>query len=244
MTDKTISIIICCYNEKDTILTVLENVHQVDIRDWAREVIVVDNASTDGTAELLQNVEYPDTTIIYQPQNMGKGTSIRTAIEALSGDYAVIQDADLEYDPHDLPLLLARADEGAHAVFGSRTLGGQRSYKYAHAFLGVRVITRLMNLLFGGTLTDAATATKMVRADILKSLNLIGTSFDLDFELPDKLLKAGYTIEEVPISYDPRTYEEGKKITVWDGLQAFIVMLRDRFGLTPVWKDGVTPPPR
>lgn len=231
-----VSIIICAYNEKDTILDVLKRVHSVDLGPWDREIVVIDNCSTDGTREMLQTVTLPDTRVIYQPRNMGKGTSIRTAIEHITGDYAVIQDADLEYDPQDIRLLLQKVADGAVAVFGSRTLGGRAIYEYAHAYWGVKTITAVMNFLFGGKLTDAATATKLVRMDVLKELNLIGSGFDLDFELPDKLLLAGIEIVEVPISYRPRSYEEGKKITVWDGLNAFKIMLRDRLGLSRVWK--------
>jgi dolichol-phosphate mannosyltransferase len=242
MPDRKLSIIVCAYNEHDTILTVLEQVRAVEFAGWAKEIIVVDNCSTDGTRDLLQSVDYPDTRIIYQPRNMGKGTSIRTAIQHLSGTYAVIHDADLEYDPHDIGKLIREAEQGALAVFGSRTLGGHARYEYPHAYLGVRTITFVMNVLFGGNLTDAATAMKMVRADVLKALNLVGTGFDLDFELPDKLLLAGIEIVEVSIDYNPRTYAEGKKITVWDGLRAFLIMLRDRLGLSPVWKHGVPSP--
>ncbi len=234
-----LSFIICAYNEVETISTILERVHAVDLGSWEKEVIVVDNCSTDGTRDILEQVNTPDTRIIYQPQNMGKGTSIRTAIEHLSGDYAVIQDADLEYNPADIPKLLELAEQGEVAIFGSRTLEGQSNYKYYHAYLGVRVITTIMNLLFGGKLTDAATATKMVQSDVLKQLHLIGTGFDLDFELPNKLLMAGYHIAEVPVSYSPRTYEEGKKITTRDGFYALYIMLRDRFGFSPIWKSGM-----
>ena len=109
-------------------------------------------------------------------------------------------------------------------------------YKYAHAYLGVRVLTAMTNLLFGGHLTDVATATKMVRADLVKSLNLTTTDFNLDFELPDKILLSGHDIIEIPITYNPRTYEEGKKIRTRDGLRALMTMLRDRLGVTPVLK--------
>jgi dolichol-phosphate mannosyltransferase len=236
-----LSVIICAYNERETILQVLEHVHTVHIDGWEKEVIIVDNCSTDGTRELLREVNLPHTHIIYQPRNMGKGTSIRTAIDYLTGDYAVIQDADLEYSPGDHRLLVAEAERGAAAVFGSRTLGGHASYEYAYAYWGVRLLTAVTNILFGGHLTDVATATKMVRADILKSLNLVGNGFDLDFELPSKLLLAGFDIVEVPISYRPRTYEEGKKIRMRDGLEALLVMLRDRLRLSRVWKPGVKP---
>ena len=236
-----VSIIVCAYNEKDTILTVLERLHAVDLGQWEREIVVVDNCSTDGTRDLLQKVTLPDVHIIYQPRNMGKGTSIRTAVAYLSGDYALIHDADLEYDPADHPKLLAEAEAGAVAVFGSRTLGGRAIYEYAHAYWGIRLLTAICNVLFGGRLTDTGTAIKMVRADVFKALNLVGAGFDLDFELPAKLLMAGVDIREVPISYHPRTYEQGKKIRVADGLHAILVMLRDRLGLTPLWRRDSRP---
>lgn len=230
-----LSLIMCVYNERESILPVLERVHQAPLLSgWEREVIVVDNASTDGTRDLLRSLEadqtYPDTQVIYQPRNMGKGTSIRTAIPACTGDYAFIQDADFEYDPNDYPLFLERAEhDAAVAVFGSRTLGGRAVYKYVANYVGVRFLTGLTNLLYGANLTDVATASKMVRIDVLKRLHLTGSGFDLDFELPDKLLRAGYEIVEVPIRYTPRTVEEGKKIRPWDGLWALKVIVRDRF---------------
>jgi len=225
-----LSIITCVYNEKDSILPVLERVHQAPLRPgWDREVIVVDNASTDGTQDLLRNISYGDTQVVFQPRNMGKGTSIRTAIPLCTGDYAFIQDADFEYDPNDYPLFLERAEvDRPAAIFGSRTLGGRAIYKYAANYWGVRFLTGVTNLLYGGHLTDVATASKMVRTDILKRLKLIGCSFDLDFELSDKLLRAGYEIVEVAIHYTPRTIEEGKKIRPKDGLDALRVILRDR----------------
>ena len=225
-----LSIIMCVYNEKDSILPVLERVHQAPLRPgWEREVIVVDNASTDGTQDLLRNISYEDTQVVFQPRNMGKGTSIRTAIPLCAGDYAFVQDADFEYDPNDYPLFLERAEvDRPAAIFGSRTLGGRAIYKYAANYWGVRLLTGIINLLYGGHLTDVATASKMVRTDILKRLKLIGSGFDLDFELPAKLLRAGYEIVEVPIHYTPRTIEEGKKIRPKDGLDALRVILRDR----------------
>ncbi len=226
-----LSVIICAYNEEVTILQVLERVHKVVLPDgWECEFVVVDNASTDRTPELLRMIDYEDTRVIFQPRNMGKGTSIRTAIPECTGDYLFIQDADLEYDPGDLPLFLDRADEDRPAaIFGSRTLGGRAIYEYAANYWGVRFLTWLTNLLYGGHLTDVATASKMVRRDVIEKLKLTGKGFDLDFELPDKLLRAGYEIVEVPIHYEPRTIEEGKKIRPWDGLWALRIILRDRF---------------
>jgi glycosyltransferase involved in cell wall biosynthesis len=234
-----LSILVCAYNERETILTVLERIGEVDFGpEVETEVIVVDNCSTDGTREILKGLTTPNVKVIYQPRNMGKGMSIRTAVEHMTGDYGVIQDADLEYHPDELPKLLVEALKyDAAAVFGSRVKGGHAHYKYAYAYFGVRVLTKVTNRLFGSRLTDVATAIKMVRSDVFKSLNLVCTGFDLDFELVDKILLAGHEIREVAIEYSPRTYEEGKKIKVTDGLRSLMIMLRDRLGLSPALKE-------
>lgn len=226
-----LSIIICVYNERDTFPTILEKVRAVDLGPgWEKEIIVVDNFSTDGTRELLQELDLPDVKVIFHPRNLGKGTSVRTGIAHATGDYAIIQDADLEYDPEEYPIFLERiARDRPVAIYGSRTLGGKAVYKYIANYLGVRFLTWLTNRLYGARLTDVATGAKMVRVDVLKSLNLSGKGFDLDFELTDKLLRAGYEIVEVPITYRPRTIAEGKKIRPWDGIWALKVIIRDRF---------------
>lgn len=225
-----LSILICAYNERNTILNVLERVRAADLGpEWQKEIIVVDNCSTDGTRELLQGLSWPNVRVILQPRNLGKGTSVRTAIAHCTGDYAIIQDADLEYEPAEYSLFLKRlAQDWPAAIYGSRTLGGRAVYKYIANYLGVRFLTALTNLLYGAHLTDVATAAKMVRVEVLRSLNLTGAGFDLDFELTDKLLRAGYEIVEIPITYRPRTTAEGKKIRPWDGLWALRVILRDR----------------
>ncbi|MCR4407706.1 MAG: glycosyltransferase family 2 protein [Anaerolineae bacterium] len=224
-----LSVIMAAYNEKDTILHALDRVQSADIGSWEKEIIIVDNCSTDGTRELLQGLKQDgNLRIIFQPRNMGKGTSIRTAIPHCTGDYSIIQDADLEYDPAEWPRLLEKAlAENLDAVYGSRTLGGQASYIYAQNYWGVRFLTWLTNLLFGTNYTDVATACKMVRTRVLQSLNLTCSGFDLDFELSNKLGKNGYRVGEVPITYRPRSVEEGKKIRPKDGLRALWVILRD-----------------
>jgi len=226
-----LSIIICCYNERDTVLTVLERVRQVRLGPgWEKkEIIIVDNFSTDGTRKILQGLDLSDVRVVFHPRNLGKGASVRTGIAHCTGDYAIIQDADLEYDPAEYTLFLEQiANDHPAAVYGSRTLGEQAIYKYVANYLGVRFLTWLTNLLYGAHLTDVATAAKMVRVDVLKSLHLTGSGFDLDFELTDKILRAGHKIVEIPITYHPRTIAEGKKIRPWDGLWALKVIIRDR----------------
>lgn len=237
-----LSVIICCYNEKNTIAEIIQRTQAVDLgAGWSREILVIDNASTDGTQELLQQFsDDPEVRLFFHEVNKGKGSSIRTGIANMTGDYMIIQDADFEYDPQEHTLFCRLVDEKSPAaVFGSRVLGGQAVYEYAHAYWGVRFLTSVANVLFGGRLTDIATATKMVRADVLDSLNLVGTTFDLDFELPCKILLAGHQILEIPISYRPRTYEEGKKIKVSDGLRALLVIVQNRLKVTPVFKEEI-----
>ena len=219
-----LSVIMSAYNERDTILTALERVKAVEIE---KEIIIVDNCSTDGTRELLQQIKDDGVRIIFQPENLGKGTSIRTAIPYCTGDYSIIQDADLEYDPQDWHKLVDLALENdLDAVYGSRVLGGPKAI-YTHFYWGVSFLTFLTNLLFKANLTDVATACKMVRTSVLQELRLNCAGFDLDFELTDKLLKNGYQIVEVPVSYNPRSFEEGKKIRAKDGLKALFTILRD-----------------
>ncbi len=229
---RRLSIVMCVYNERASLRPVLERVRAVQPVDgWEKEILVVDNYSTDGTREILRSLNVPDVRVIFHERNLGKGASVRAGFREATGDYAVIQDADFEYDPADLTRFMAKAAEtGADAVFGSRTLGGRAVYKYRKNYLGVRGLTALTNLLFGGRLSDVAVGTKLVRRDVFHALNLRGSGFDLDFELPCKLLKRGYRIVEIPISYQPRTVAEGKKIrAVQDGLRALRVILTERF---------------
>lgn len=235
---KKLSVIICCYNERATIRDVIAKTQAVDLgAGWEREILVVDNCSTDGTREILQTIADPEIRVILHERNMGKGMSIRTGIANMTGDYMIIQDADIEYDPAEHPKFCRKVDEtGATAVYGSRILSGNVKYEYAHAYLGVRLWTWLTNILFGSKLTDVGTGTKMIRSDVAKSLNLTLTGFNLEFELTNKVLLLGHEIVEVAIDYNPRTYAEGKKITIGDGLKIVLTMLRDRFRLTPVLK--------
>ncbi len=219
-TKTKLSIIICAYNERRTILDAIQQAHEVDLGDeWKKEIIVVDNFSTDGTRELLQTVETPGVRTIFHPQNLGKSASILTGVSEASGDYFVIFDADLEYEAGDLKRLTDLVTPGETvAVFGSRVLGGRKVYEYAQNYWGVRFLTWIANVLFHGRLTDIAVGVKLARVDVVRALNLSRYDFDLDFELPCKLLKYGYSIEEAPIAYHPRTAAQGKGIV---GIKAF-----------------------
>ena len=223
-----LTIIICAYNERNTILAAVEQARMVDLgTGWEKEIVVVDNFSTDGTRELLQSVNPSDARVIFHPRNLGKSASVLTGIAEARGDYLVIFDSDLEYEATDLPRMLAQVLPGSTAaVFGSRTLGGRKIYQYAQNYWGVRFLTWVANLLFGGQLTDIAVGLKLVRTDIARSLNLSSHDFDLDFELPCKVLKLGYAIPEVAIAYHPRTAAQGKGIV---GRKAF------RTGLRVLW---------
>jgi glycosyltransferase involved in cell wall biosynthesis len=235
-----LSVIICCYNERDTIRDVIAQSQAVDLGEgWEKEIIVVDNHSTDGTREILQALDEPGVRVIFHQRNYGKGRSIRTGFAHAGGSYFFIQDADTEYDPAEQPEFCRHAEEtGAAAIFGSRVLGGTIKSHYLRTLVGNRFLTWLANLLFRGNLTDVATASKMVRADVARSLNLEGNGFDLDFELPAKILMSGRQILEIPITYTPRSYEEGKKIGARDGLEAILTMARIRLGLSPVLRQN------
>jgi len=233
---KLLSIIICAYNERRTILTAIEKACDVDLGpDWDKEVIVVDNFSTDGTREVLQSIDLPGVRVVFHPRNRGKSASILTGISEARGEYFAVFDADLEYEARDLARMTAAINPGhTVAVFGSRTLGGRRVYEYAENYWGVRLLTWLANRFFGGELTDIAVGLKLARVDAVRSLELSSEDFDFDFELPCRLLKQGYEIVEVPIAYHPRTAEQGKGLVGWraihTGLRWLWILLRVRFG--------------
>ncbi|MFQ6099590.1 MAG: glycosyltransferase family 2 protein [Armatimonadota bacterium] len=222
-----LSVIVPVYNERNTVLEVLERVQAVPVE---KEIIVVDNCSTDGTRELLQGIQEDNVEVILQPRNLLKGTSVRTGIRRARGEWTIVQDADLEYDPHDhVRLLQAAQTQQADAVLGSRFAhpAADRGPRI-HAF-GRNRLNDLFRLLYGGRLTDVATCYKLVRTSVLKSLTLRCCGFDLDYEIPAKLLKAGYKVIEVPIGYKPRTVAEGKKLRWRDGFRAVWCLIKFRF---------------
>jgi glycosyltransferase involved in cell wall biosynthesis len=227
-----LSILIPVYNERDSCAELIQRVVTAPLPEgMSRELVIVDDASTDGTDEILCRLArlHPATiTHIRHAGKSGKGAAIRTALQAASGDFAVFQDADLEYDPGDYRRLLGPLLDGrADVVFGSRFLPGEcRRVLYFWHSLGNKLLTLLSNLLTGLNLTDMETCYKAFRISALKSIPIRCNGFGLEPEITAKVAKRGLRVCEVPISYHGRTYQEGKKIGWKDGLQALFVMLK------------------
>jgi glycosyltransferase involved in cell wall biosynthesis len=225
MAKPKLTVVIPVYNERGTVMTVLEKVKALPV---SKEIIVIDNLSTDGTRELLETVSDPEIRVVLQSKNLGKGTSVKLGFAMAKGEWVIIQDADLEYEPSDILRLLEHAEKaGEVAVFGSRLLTGNPQGMLAF-YIGRVVLNLIFRLLFGARTTDVATCYKLVRSDIAKRLRLRCSGFDLDFELASALRRLGYNIAEVPITYRPRTIAEGKKIRPMDGIKAIATMLRVR----------------
>ncbi len=223
------SVVIPCFNERDTIDELLDRVMAVPIE---KEVIVVDDCSTDGTREVLQRraKEKGDIVLRLMPRNGGKGTAVREGLRNVSGDVVIIQDADLEYDPADYPVLLRPIQTGkSKVVYGSRFLGEHRAMYFWHS-VGNRLLTLTCNVLFDTTLTDMETCYKVFTADIAKKLNLREPRWGFDPEITARILRMGHRIYEVPISYTGREFDEGKKINgLRDGPVVLLALLRYRF---------------
>jgi len=221
-----VSVIVPAYNEATTIDAVIQRLRQVPIK---LEIIAVDDASTDGTGAILERVARQGAVdhLIRLPVNQGKGAALRAGIAVATGHVVVAQDADLEYDPLELPALLEPIRSGkADAVYGSRFQGGPHRVLFFWHSVGNRVLTLLSNMLTDLNLTDVETCYKLVRADLLKSLPLVSNRFGIEVELTARLAQAGARIWELPISYAGRTYNEGKKITWHDGVAALVHLVR------------------
>ncbi|HEX7510117.1 MAG TPA: glycosyltransferase family 2 protein [Chitinivibrionales bacterium] len=218
-----LSVVIPCYNERHSILTLLERVRNAKLPDsLGREIVIVDDYSKDGTRDILKTINRPDTTILYHEKNMGKGAALRTGFKAVKGDIVVIQDADLEYDPDEYEKLLRPILDGrADVVFGSRFLTTQerRVLYYFHS-LGNKFLTFASNIFTNINLTDMETCYKMFRKEIIDKIDIQETRFGFEPEITAKVAKLKCRIYEVGISYSGRTYEDGKKIGMKDGFRA------------------------
>ena len=222
----TVSIVIPVYNEAPTVERLLRRVAEVDVR---KEVIVVDDGSTDGTREILPALRTAGLidALFMHERNRGKGAALRTGFTHATGDVTVVQDADLEYDPHEIPRLLEPIAAGrADAVYGSRFLGSPRRVQFFWHTAGNRLLTLFSNVLTDLNLTDMETCQKMVRTDLLASLPLTVDRFGIEPEITARLAQAGARVYELPVSYDGRSYAEGKKIGWKDGVAAIWFILR------------------
>lgn len=226
--DPLLSVVMPVYNERDTIEEIVERVMSVKMRI---ELIVVDDCSKDGTREMLPDLQKKyGFTLILKEKNGGKGSALQRGFEAVTGDVMVIQDADLEYSPEEYPDLIELIAQGrAEVVYGSRFIGRHRAFLFTH-YVGNRLLTLITNVLYNTMLTDMETCYKMMRVDVLRSITpLQSNGFGIEPELTAKIFKRGYRVYEVPITYDGRNYDEGKKITWRDGVVALWVLLKYRF---------------
>jgi glycosyltransferase involved in cell wall biosynthesis len=225
--DPLLSVVMPVYNEKDTIEQIIPRVLAVPIRT---ELIVVDDGSTDGTRDLLTALsqKYPFK-LIFQPKNGGKGAALRRGFQEVTGDLVVIQDADLEYSPEEFPDLIELICQGrADVVYGSRFIGRHRVFMFTH-YAGNRLLTLITNILYNTMLTDMETCYKVMRTEVLRAFTLDANGFGIEPELTAKIFKRNYRVYEVPITYDGRGYDEGKKITWRDGVVALWVLIKYRF---------------
>jgi glycosyltransferase involved in cell wall biosynthesis len=227
---RKLSVIVPVFNERNTVVEVLRRMRAVELPDGIeREIIVVDDGSGDGTRDVLRQLGDSTVRILLHKENQGKGAAVRTGIEAASGDYILIQDADLEYDPEDWPKLIAPVLRGkARVVYGSRFTGERRNMLFFH-WVGNRFLSLVTNVLYNTTLSDMETCYKLVDRELLTDLKLRCNRFDIEPEITSKILKRKIRIYEVPISYTGREFDEGKKITWRDGFAALWTLIKFRF---------------
>jgi len=228
MSDFKLSVVIPVYNEEATLEEIVRQVRAVDVN---KEIVMVDDGSTDGSREILEKLaDLPDVHVFHHEKNMGKGAAVRTAIQHVQGDAVLIQDADLEYDPRDYPMLLQPFLEGtAQVVYGSRFLGGPRRAMMFWHMIANKMLTLATNILYDTILSDMETCYKLFDVEVIRSIPLHARGFELEPEITAKILKRGYRIYEVPIRYAGREYHEGKKIQSSDAFKAMWALFKYRF---------------
>jgi glycosyltransferase involved in cell wall biosynthesis len=225
---RTLTVLMPVFNEQATLAEIIRRVRQVDV-GLTLELIIVDDGSSDGTNKILRTLEDSTVRVIAHEKNQGKGAALRTGLAHANGDIVVIQDADLEYDPEDWPALLAPILKGkASVVYGSRFTGQRKNMLPLH-WAGNRLLSLVTNVLYSSTLSDMETCYKAFDRRVLKDLTVVSNRFDFEPEITAKVLRRGYRIYEVPISYAGREFDEGKKITWRDGVGALKALVKFRF---------------
>lgn len=224
----TLSVIMPVYNEEDTVSEIVRRVREIDL---VTEIVIVDDGSQDGTREILQELSsLPDVFVVEHDHNQGKGAAVVTGMRASRGKLMVVQDADLEYDPKDYEKLVQPLLEGqCDIVYGSRFSHTKIQTKNLMNLLANKFLTLMTNLIYGSQLTDMETCYKVFRREVVEDMTIHARRFEFEPEFTAKVLKRGYRIIEVPISFDPRGYSEGKKINAWDGVVALWTLIKYRF---------------
>lgn len=232
---KHLSIIIPVFNEEETITEVVTAVDQVTLPGWKKEIIVIDDGSLDGTQKKVSQLKRTiPVKLIVHPTNKGKGQAVQSGMKQASGEYILIQDADLEYSPSDIPRLLKPVEEGmSQVVYGTRLkrrpnlTRDERTLRFFFHYVGNRSLSFLLSLLYGHSLTDIETGYKLFPKDAVNNMKLISKGFEFEPEITIKLLKSGFSIQEVPIRTNPRGYDKGKKLqTIPDGIKALRMILQ------------------
>ncbi len=220
-----LSVVVPVYNEETMIEGIIKKIIDIPLD---KEIIVVDDGSTDGTGKILRAISYPQVVIIHHGTNRGKGAAVLTGLSHARGEYLIVQDADFEYDPHDYIKLLEQAKSGkGDIILGARFMKGY--FGMIIPKIGNRLLTGLVNILFGVRLNDCFTCYKLMRRSSILDLGLVSGSFDIEIEILAKAIKKKLRIVEVPVTYQPRTYSQGKKIRIRDGLWAMVRIIKFRF---------------
>ena len=225
---RKLSIIVPVYNEAETVERVIERLEKLDIGTTKKEIVIVDDGSTDGSVLVITNNQLPRTKfeLIRHKKNLGKGAAIKTGLKYATGDYVIIQDADLEYHPQEIKKLVSAVKKtNSPVVYGTRNRGIRNKYAYPVMYWGAKILIGMVNLFYGQQLSDPECCYKLVRRKLL-DFEISERGFGVEIELTAKLAKKGIKIAEVPIKYFPRTYEQGKKITIWDGARAIWLAIK------------------
>lgn len=226
-----LSIIVPVYNEEKTLTTIIDKVQKVKLDNIKKEVIIINDCSTDNSQKVIDGLkkQYNNIISINHDKNKGKGAAIRTGFQHFTGDVVVIQDGDLEYNPEDFIKMIDFIKKGEKVVYGSRLLGHVTGFNIPSHYYGNKLLSFMTALLYNHKVTDMETCYKMMTKEVISSIKLKSNKFDIEPEITAKLLKKGYKIAEIPIDYNCRTFEEGKKITWKDGISAINTLIKYRF---------------